>query len=269
MKITIGLHKYNIPYNWNEVTIKDGIEMYSFCYKNIPKKLKQKYDIILKSNDLDNDIKEWQDTILESDIEDFSNFVTKVIHYFSKAPNNVLEYCSEESKQTIYTNYLERFVIDILFSGATYQPLGITKFKYKCKTYHLPKDKKIGDTIVPMYDLISMQFCECADLISLVNSGNDSFKYAPYVLAVLCLQDNEYYNEEMAIKRAKEFEGLNMDTLYEVFFCLINSIITHQKGLLSYSQSQKGLRELVRVATNGASYYWTSTLNQTIHYHLN
>jgi len=269
MEITIGLHSYNIPYNWNELTIKDGIKLYNFCSNNIPKGLIRKYDIMLNSNDFDNDIAEWEENITEEDNELFLKFIDKTINYFTKAPFEDLEVTSEESKINVYSTYLERYVLDILFLGVTYNPLGITKFNHKKNTYYLPSDKKIGDITIPMYDLIANQFCEVADLLALVNKGNDGFKYTPYVLAVLCLQKNEFYNEELALKRAKEFEQLPMDIVWEVFFCLIVSTHIQQKDLYSYLEAQKEIKEYPQAITLGQSSYWTYTLSRTIPFHWN
>ena len=222
--LTIGLHQYKVPSEWKEMTVQNGIDFYAICKKRIPKLLSEKYDIQLNSRDSDYDLdfEEWNNKVTEQ----FTNvevpeFINYVLHYMGNVPMEVLYNTSLESKYNIYINYLESFVIDMLYFGATLKPNGITHLTINKEKYYLPTSKRLGEIIIPMFDLTAEQFAESADLMAFMAKNGDGFKFAPYILTLLCLRKGEDYSEDLVNERVEMFKTVSMQDCFEVFFCLM------------------------------------------------
>jgi len=222
--LTIGLHQYKVPSNWSEMTVQNGIDFYAICKKRIPKLLNDKYDIQLNTKDSEYDLvfQEWESKVTENfSMVEVPEFINYVLHYMGNVPMEVLYNTSIESKYNIYINYLETFVIDMLYFGATLKPNGLTHVTINRERYYLPTSKRIGDVVIPMFDLTTEQFAESADLMSFMAANGDGFKFAPYILTLLCLRKGEDYKEDLVEERVEMFKTISMLECWEVFFCLM------------------------------------------------
>lgn len=274
VNFTINKKQYQFPSTWGDITIKEAVGLHQLC-KSIPTKLKEKYDLILASKDHDQaeeEVKAWIDSCIADDtVKDFPEFYGKVILSLSDVPQELIDYTTIESRLHIYTHYLEKFVLGAMYNGVGYDNVGISSFDFKGFEYFLPSDKRINDLIIPMDSISTVQFCEASDLMAMISKQKEGFKYSAYIIAILCLTKGEVYNEEKIIERSKEFEDLPMDIVWEVFFCLVNSLHTSRRDSQDYFH-QKALSK-VRYQTDspitGKGLSLTSILSQTIPYHWN
>jgi len=274
VNFTINNEQYQFPSTWGEISLKDSIALHELC-KSIPTYLKDKYDIILGSGSheiAEEEITKWMEDIEVSEaVKEFPIFYGKVIKSLSNVPQELIDYTTIESRTQIFSTYLERFVLDIMYNGVTYQSVGISSFEFKGNEYYLPSERRMNDLVIPMEAMSTVQFCEASDFMAMINKQKEGFKYSAYIVAILCLMKDEKYDEEVIVKRAKEFEELPMDIIWEVFFCLESFLHTSKKDTLS-SFHQKVL-SVVKFPqdfkTHGEDLFWTSTLSQDMRFHWN
>jgi len=257
VSITIATKSYEIPGTWSDMTAREGTTLHDLCMKEMPKELKDKYDIIMKSgkDDAEDNLVEWMDTLdPECEIKSFPVFYGKIIQHMAKVPQKIMDYTSIGSRYSVYTRYLEKFVFGLMHNGATYEAVKISSFVHNKHTYPLPKDKRMGDLIVPMHDLTTVQFCESSDLMGYINKQENGFKYATFIVAILCLREHEKYSDELVIQRAKEFEDLPIDIIWEVFFCLDNFMYTLNQDMFTYSHLRvlNQVRRVSRIIGEGS-----------------
>lgn len=273
IQVRIGNNTYEAASNWKEIQVYKAVELHNICKTQMPKELQKKYDLIIYSKDLEKDIEDWTKELDESEIiKTFPKFYSKIIQFFTGADNDVMDYTTIESRTNIFTAYFEKFVVGILYNGLGYTNLGINTFIHKKKEYYLPAEKRLNDLLIPCNDISTVQFCESADLLSYINKQERGFKFAPYIVAILCLQKDEKYNEDVITKRAEsEFQYLPMDIIWEVFFCLDNFNLTSNEDL-QHSFHQRILKVIPTESSYkevGEDSYLTYTLSQTIPFSLN
>jgi hypothetical protein len=208
--LRIGLNEYKLPLDWRDITLYDATQLHSVCLKSIPTKLKEKYAVILSSIDEDDcnaRIKEWSEDLDDSYVDELLVFVSKVYEHFKVDVSQT----TDESKLEIYVTYLELFVIGILHNGAGYEQIGFEEFEHNNKFYELPEHKVIAEDLIPMYDLLTIQFTECADILSYIPS--QGFKLMPFFISTLVMEG--FYDEDTVLDNAKEFQSLPMDIVWE------------------------------------------------------
>jgi len=212
--VNIGLNSYRLPLYWDNITLQEGIELHALCSKSIPKKLSEKYDIILNIKSRADQVAElelWAKDVSEDYTEDqLPRFVKALLNFWS-IPYEVTDKCTNESLIQIFVDYIELFVIGILNNGVGYHPLGIDGFKIDNKPVLFPEPKQIGENTIPMYNLTTIQFCECADLINLINT--QGFHLMPFFVSTL-LQDG-VYDEDVVLDNAKLFLNAPMNYVWE------------------------------------------------------
>jgi len=227
--VNIGLNSYRLPLYWDNITLQEGIELHSLCKKSLPTKLQEKYDIILNIKDkeeLNKELVEWSESITDDYLEDQLPIFIKSLLNFWSIPYDVTDKCTNESLIQIYIDYIELFVIGILNNGTGYHPLGIDGFKVNDNPLVFPEDKQIGDTTIPMYNLTTVQFCECSDLLMLVNT--QGFQLMPFFVSTL-LQDGEY-DEDVVLDNANIFLQIPMSYVWESIakFNTFNNYVTNR-----------------------------------------
>lgn len=265
VELSVGLNQYNIPTTWSEISVSKAVKLYDIA-NTIPRCLRDKYDLVFKSKAESEEVEAWAETLTEEDLlEKMPEFYKKVVYFLSSIDVDI----DDESASNVYYAFCEYFICGILYNGVGYDPVKISSFKFKGNEYLLPKDKKIGDVVIPMYDLKLIQFAEASDMLMMI--GDQGYKFASFIVAVLCLTKGEIYNEEVILKRAKEFEELDMATVWDVFFYLMSSVATLRRGLERYSHQEvlKLRKHRVDLDKVGEDLHWIFTPSQATCFSLN
>lgn len=127
----------------------------------------------------------------------------------------------------LVNNYLLKFVVGVIFTPIDFIAHKNKKqFTFKGETYNIPQSEyfKISGNVVekPLPNTTAIEFTEAADLsIAAEKMKGGKIKSLPNIISILCRKDNEVYNETVSLKRAEMFEDLDMQTAFEVFFCLL------------------------------------------------
>lgn len=229
--ITINNRTYIMPLNWSDLTLSVAERLYAI---KPTKAIQDRFDIFSDSREPEKDLNEWVDTVQYSDI---IPYIDKVIECLTEIDSLTLTKVPDSQKLYLYFHYLEKFAFGVrtLGLGVDIEPLDT--FMIKSKFYFAPQSKAIMDMQIPLEGISMAQFTEATDLLNLIDKEEDGFKYMSYAIAVLCMEKGQEYNEDIVLINGKEFKELDMETVWGVFFCLMDSVNTYEADLLSCSES--------------------------------
>lgn len=241
---------FNMVESWDDFTLEKGIELSTIC-KQIPPKLKELYD--LKTVKQTDKVKELYDhkfnKLTDKElIKTFPQFYGKVICCLSDIPLQTMNRCYWEFRHAVYTGYLERFVIGVMYAPFDIELINVESFEHNGVKYFLPKSRdKMGQN-VPMADAQVLEFTEAADL-QLFSKDTEAgqLTYAANIVSILARPEGEEYDEETSLARAEDFLQLPMRTVLEVFFSSIEHFNTSyqfilQSGISKELKAQKHLK---------------------------
>ena len=236
----------NYPLLWADITIRDAIAV---SRVKVPKEYQERLALIEKGE---------ADSL--PNYEATKDYFCECISILCDFPKDKLIAASDYNIAYIYYNYIERFVIGIKVLGAGVLWANIESFTYNGKKYYLPETKKVIDMEVPLYNLTFGNFCEASDLFNLLDKD---FKFLPYAIASLVV---DTYDEDEILRLGEEFEGLDMETAWDVFFCSISSENTVSQGMWNCFQAVVLSLEKQRInqESNGMGGMGTSTTWQEV-----
>jgi len=132
--------------------------------------------------------------------------------------------------------FTEAADLDVYMNGLDNKPSGLDSFDFEGDTYYFPRAKKVLDKERPMGYLSTIQFTEAADLDVYMNGlDNKDYSVLANICAILCVKDNEEYDEDVMLERAERFKQLPMNIAWDVFFYLGELLTTYTKTIVPYS----------------------------------
>jgi hypothetical protein len=116
----------------------------------------------------------------------------------------------------------------------TYTPQLITSFVHSGVTYLLPTTLDIGGETILQHGQKVKNFIEASNLMKAFSEmKSDGIKVMPYFIATIVkIHPEEAWSDIEVSNRAKEFETLPMNIVWEVFFCTSQLIFKHQINIL-------------------------------------
>lgn len=230
INITIRDTQYKVyeSERWDEITIDKCIELTKLIHSECPKSLLEFY------NEVGNEESEYEHNPTEKElIREYPAFYGKVIECLSDVPNEVVKKILPHDRTVFYKEYLEWFVIRMLYTDYLSKPYDKDYFEYKKVRYLFPESEEVIGTMIPAYKTSAVEFAEASDvLIALKELEGGNLEAVKQMIAIYCRPQGEPYNEHEAIKRAKEFGGLSMDIAYAVFFCIMRYISQYMNDTL-------------------------------------
>ena len=201
----VGLNKsFEIPEAWHELTLKDYISFVD-AVSELQKKLKEDekeesglYEIIILYR------KEFND----------------IFQAFTKCEGAIIEKIKAKDLNTLYLYMLE-FMKEP-------KEKRIESFKFKRRKYYLPKSKyNYFGNEMPMAEATFGEVVEAMQVQELDKAFNENnFKALPYQIAILCKPKDEEYDDQKVRERAKLFEDLTMDIVWQINFFLLTQKIS-------------------------------------------
>ena len=190
--------KVSIPNNWRDMTLKQAIE--------------------LRGVDL---------PVIEDSFDWFKHMdlVHKCITILTKIDVNKIE---PSWLVYVFSKHLYPMILDLsLPAPETYKPKAIAEFHHKGVTYLMPYNLEIGENLILQHGQNVKSFIEASNLLKQFSTlRSDGIKAMPALIASIVKVDmNEVFDEVVISERAKDFETLTMDIVWEVFFCLSQLII--------------------------------------------
>lgn len=226
--LKINGNNYEAVQDWKDLTIGQVAKVARIP---LPKMIQDVYDIIFKSTAQPEEKEKEIDKINQSvtdkeDLKEFPAFYIRVMEHLTTIPMETILKTDVLSIKEFYYTYLQKFVEGIHYFPMSYKHTDILHFDFRGSRYFLPASKEVFGVNVPLVDFSALEFAESADLmieITAMNKERDLTKLGN-VLAILCRPEGEPYDEDVCLGRAKEFQDLTMDVVWNVFFSFMEPL---------------------------------------------
>ena len=237
INITINDKKYKIVEldRYDEITINQAIKVNDL---EVPVNLLAIYNEAVKPKE-DQDFESLEITDKDS-LKDFPLYYGKVLELLSNIPVDVIKYIKAEERTVLYKEYLEWFVIRILFNELVDIKDDKESFVFGNETYYYPPNEEVNGTLIPAYHNTAIEFCEASDVLTSMNEiEKGNLNELKTLIAIYCRPKDEKYNELTSIKRAVMFGELPLEVAFRVFFCIIKSTTLYLKTTLTLQVDQE------------------------------
>jgi len=232
IKIDVLDEQYDVITEWSELTIEKFVKVQQIV-DNAPKKLKDIIGYIYT-----NDKKELESIELSKNesLKTFPKFYGDMLGVLCDIDRKIINQIDRDSREQFFNVYLIKFAIGCLYAPIDIEPSGLDSFDFEGDTYYFPRAKKVLDKERPMGYLSTIQFTEAADLDVYMNGlDNKDYSVLANICAILCVKDNEEYDEDVMLERAERFKQLPMNIAWDVFFYLGELLTTYTKTIVPYS----------------------------------
>lgn len=248
---------YIFPDDWKDLTCKKAAELFKIA---LPSGLKEHYNYLTKKR------KELPGSTDEELNKIYPNYFGEVISVIADVPHEVVKKISKKDRYFIYNEFCEKFILGIWYEPFGWKSKGIEFIECEGEKLYFPKPKVKLNIEIPM-DVTVFEFAESVDLENFSNQfAGGRYEVAPNIAAILCRPTGEEYDEETSLERAKKLQDMDMDTVWEVFFCLIELLNLQEKHALTFltqnlMQKQKlSLLKLARKVGTAKYSMWVNRL---------
>lgn len=195
-----------------------------------------------------------------------ADYFREVMSVLTTVPKNILRITEWSLVTEFYYEYLHQFVISTFYQVPVireddqikaYKPPTINSFEYRDKTYYLPKRLKVFAEDIPMADESIGAFAEAADIEiafkDLEEKGAEKFAV---IIGIYCREKDQHYKQSEALQRAEAFRNLNMETVWAVFFCILELYKRYTNDIRRYLKNPQELLKKRRSAVVS----WTTSI---------
>jgi hypothetical protein len=133
-------------------------------------------------------------------------------------------------------NVVDKITDLFLEFPTTYEPKQITEFKHKGKTYLLPNSIKVNGEVILQHDGKAKRFVEASNLMAgWAKSRKEAIQnVALFISAYVQDKASEQWDEKRVIERSYELADLPMSTVWDVFFCISQHIVSFETAIHEY-----------------------------------
>lgn len=222
---------------WSDLTIEKGVALYEIASR-FPDNVKRLYGYYLETqtDEIVQQMREIEESISdEQRIKILPSLYGEVMQLLTDIESSIINQLLPIQRTNFYQKYLAKFVIGILHFPVDFSIKKIENFELHGEVYYLPNTHKfnIGNISIeqPLSECSTIEFTEAADLeLAAKQLKGGRIEILPNIIAILCRQKGEAYDERIALERAKLFmQELTMDVAWEVFFCLVERFNTLKK----------------------------------------
>jgi len=225
--LTIEDKQYSCPQKWSEITLQKFIEL---CNVEIPEKLRNLWMSSVKDDAREYD-KAFELITIEDTQKHFPEYYGKLMEIISDIPGSVVDRFEGALRERFFNTLIRHYIFSIFTltpvelvndEMVPYAPDGNESFELNGQKYIYPKALKLYGEDIPMADEQIVTFAEASDIeVALRYLAEGAVDRFPMLIAIYCRKENEPYDENVSIQRAKEFLSLPMSVAWDVFFCII------------------------------------------------
>lgn len=239
--IEVNKEYYEFYNDWKEITLNKVVK---WAQTEQPECLSKLIHIAL-SEGIEAYFKVAKELTPEEANKTIPAYIGVMLKSFTNMPDDVINKIGVKQRTEFFHDYLIDKLFDVALMGRGLQMQDIKSFKYKGKTYHLPKVGKMVNGDSMGIDLMAIEFAESSDIMTQAeNLRAGKIEALPYLLAVLCKEDGEVYDEQKIYEKAAIFGELDMITVWEVYFFMQKCLILLQSVTIdSLSQQALTLRQ--------------------------
>jgi len=263
LSITLQNKEYSIRDKWEEVTLDEFIHLSKLP---APEKLIDLYKIGARMNtgkekerkkaeqDYDTLTKEFT---VEDQYKIFPGYYGKVIKLFSNIPVKVINKMHRDVRENIFNNHLKQYVLSLFYVapvdiiGGEITPYSTTsegdKIKVGREIFYLPESLKLDNEVLPNHRTDILTFSEAASIETVIHELKEDTDKMARFCAVYLRKKGEKYSDEMVLKREPLMRRMNMDSVWRVFFCIMQHSKRSLIYILMFSSTQE-INERIRQA---------------------
>jgi hypothetical protein len=195
--ISLGKKKIEIPNKWEELKIKDWIEMLTILNK-----------VEKRDSSKDDELSEEELEILKAEDQlAFLGASKEIFAYLAKLTTSEVGKCSEGDTAVIIN------AISTFLTADTAIKQNRESFKFKGTTYYFPKENMKESTFE--------DFIEASQLDLLSKKGKAGrYDVVAEQMAILCRAEGEEFDTDKIAKKKKMFRDLTMDVVWDFVFFL-------------------------------------------------
>lgn len=241
IRLKIDNKEYSCIEKWSEMSVKKAAKIHSLK-SGMSETLKEYYSILGAEVNEEVKLINWYNGLTDEVIlSEVTPFYVLCLLELTDIPESVLVKMDHGYLMTFYKKYCEKFIYSIIYTPVDVKIEVKDYFEFKGDKYYFPTKKNILGTVKPFYDRTALEFTEIADLQSYSNNlPGGMFETAPLMTAIMCRKKSdiiEPYIEEVSMSRAEMFKELNMDIVWQVFFCLARCTNLFDRHILHYMKA--------------------------------
>ncbi len=224
---------------WGEMTLAQAEKVYKIM-DHMPESLEEIYKATMQEQTDQAKVKLaklHKKVTTKETIKKYPEFYGKIICALSNITNKEMEHVLHDSRTEIYQLTMdegvscESVVMGLMGYPFDYTPQKPKSFDWKKETLLMPQARMQLGQSIPMADEQVITFAEATDLqVHAEALGIGKYKAMANIISILCRPKDEEYDEDRSLKRAETMMKLPMDTVWEVFFCIMkhyNMLGTH------------------------------------------
>lgn len=218
--------------DWSDMPCSMAASLYKIP---MPEILKEYYESAIKGNNTD-------DIVLkltpEQEYKELPTYFGKVIQIMYGLSDKVLNKIKPQDRTWLYETTCRDFILGLHWNPS-YELRGIEYLECDGEKLYLPKFKEVLGKKVPFAYEEAQSFAEAADLQSACKQFEAGlYDVAPTLIAICCRPKDEVYDEDKALSRVSKLGAVDMATVWEVFFCLIEYLSLQKAHDLIYLLKQ-------------------------------
>lgn len=229
LNVTIDKKKYKIrginsikgelAPDWSEITLNKAIELKKYIDTDCPEVLTNYYEELTKDEKYEIELSE------KERIKTLPEFYGGVLSILSNIPKEVVDRILWEQRTHLFNQYLNYFVIHLIYTDNTLKPYPNKYFTHNGTNYYLPKAEEALGTMIEAYETHMVEFAEASDVqVAMGEVIGGNIEGLKTMIAIYCRPKGEEYDEKKALERAASFGDLTMDIALGVFFCILGYV---------------------------------------------
>lgn len=222
--------RYYLKTRWKDITLREWVDILSKI-REMPPGYAKLYST---------DEKEREEASEKISVIKALKFQRNMIAYLSDCPDKKINKLPFEDIQQLY-KAVEELIIGSLYSPLDESLKPLESFIFDSEEYRVKPAKMVLDQKVPMAKATfgeMIEFLQFEDNARKIENGR--WKYMSNQIAILWRpKDEEEYDEDKGLERAKKFMELPMDIVWGCCFFLLKSLSTSVRDSLIFSDQLK------------------------------
>lgn len=224
-KVFISDYVFNLKSEWKDLSLSDFV---SLCRIKMPEKLVELY----KNTGSEEKYNQISETITyEDQVKLFPEYFGKCLAVLSDIPEKIIDIIDWEQRTELFNQYMFPFAfstvtdVPLVFNNGkteVFEPKEVESVDYKGNVYYFPKSLKLKDLDIPLSDEPVITFAEASSIITTWQKLSEfGAEWAAYIPALYLRKEGEEYNEKELPSKARHFEGLDMESVWSLFFYIL------------------------------------------------
>lgn len=253
IELTIEREKYTGPSGWYDITLEQFIRV---CGVPLPERLRALYVACSGLNETnaqrrpmaEKEYEKANGALTQRDLlKVFPEYYGKIIAILTTIPENVIDRLHHDVRTKIFDEWLRYVVLSafmdypVFYSTegmVAYIPAETGSFELDGVEYLFPTTLKLYGGVYPMAEEAIITFAEAAEIeVAFHEMREQGVKRFPMFMALYCRPAGELYDEKTIMSRENIMQGVSMDKVWALFFCISRLLLQYNRSTRAYSKA--------------------------------